>query len=114
MSELSKRIGRIIRKARLEHSLSQEKLAEMVDVSGKYIGMLERGEKSPSVQFLEKISRTLGISIGFFADAGGEKKSGVSAKQNKLIRQIYEMESDQVEAMLVVADMLGKYRIHGK
>jgi len=36
--------------------MTQERLAEIVDVSGSYIGYLERGKKSPSLELLAKIA----------------------------------------------------------
>ena len=45
-------IGKNIREARLALNLRQEDLAERTDLSAKYIGMIERGEKVPALQTL--------------------------------------------------------------
>ena len=62
MSNIRQQIlGQNIRHYRQAKGITQEKLAEIVDVSGSYIGYLERGEKSPSLDLLFKIANTLNI-----------------------------------------------------
>ena len=55
-------IGKNIRKYRLTKSMSQEKLAEEADVSPNFIGMIERGDKKPSLETFIKIINALGAS----------------------------------------------------
>lgn len=55
-------IGKNIKKYRLVKKLRQEDLAEQTDLSSNYIGMLERGEKIPSLETLINILNVLEIS----------------------------------------------------
>lgn len=55
-------IGKNIRKYRLIKKLRQEDLAEKAGLTANYIGMLERGQKIPSLETFIKILNTLGIS----------------------------------------------------
>ena len=55
-------IGKNIRKYRLMKKLRQEDLAEKTGLTANYIGMVERGEKIPSLETFIKILNTLGIS----------------------------------------------------
>ncbi len=55
-------IGKNIRKYRLMKKLRQEDLAEKAGLTANYIGMVERGEKIPSLETFIKILNTLGIS----------------------------------------------------
>lgn len=55
-------IGNNIRKYRLMKKLRQEDLAEKAGLTANYIGMVERGEKIPSLETFIKILNTLGIS----------------------------------------------------
>ena len=55
-------IGKNIRKYRLIKKLRQEDLAEKAGLTANYIGMVERGEKIPSLETFIKILNTLGIS----------------------------------------------------
>ena len=43
-------IGKNIRKFRVDRKVRQEDLAEMTNLSTAYIGMVERGEKTPSLE----------------------------------------------------------------
>ena len=45
--------------ARIEKDVSQEKLAEIVEVSRQTIGMIEAGKFNPSLQLCTKICRAL-------------------------------------------------------
>jgi len=42
--------------------LTQEMLAEKVEVSSVYISYIERGSKVPSLELLERISNALGVN----------------------------------------------------
>ena len=53
-------IGKNIRKFRLARKLRQEDLAEKTDLTTNYIGMVERGEKIPSLETFIKIVNALG------------------------------------------------------
>ena len=48
-------IGKNIRKFRLVKKLRQEDLAERTGLTANYIGMVERGEKIPSLETFIKI-----------------------------------------------------------
>lgn len=55
-------IGRNIRKFREIKKLRQEDLAEKTDLTTNYIGMIERGEKIPSLETFINILNSLGVS----------------------------------------------------
>lgn len=55
-------IGTNIRKFRTEKKLRQEDLAERAGLSANYIGMVERGEKIPSLESFISIVNALGVS----------------------------------------------------
>lgn len=52
-----------IRIARLQQRLSQEKLAEMVDISTKYLNMIENRKANPTIVIVVKICIALGVSM---------------------------------------------------
>ena len=56
-----KTIGRNIRKARLEASLTQEQTAEKLRISQLHFGRLERGERPASLEQLANIARVLKV-----------------------------------------------------
>lgn len=63
MSELIVRFGKRIQELRKSIGITQDELAERVDVSKDYIGLIERGLRSPSLQTVEKIATSLKVSI---------------------------------------------------
>jgi transcriptional regulator with XRE-family HTH domain len=61
-----KLIGDAIRFRRKKANLTQERLAEMVDLNPKYIGEIERGEKIISIEALIRIAKALKTPIREF------------------------------------------------
>ena len=55
-------IGKNIRKYRNEKNMRQEDLAEKTGLSTNYIGMIERGEKLPSLDTFIEIANALDVS----------------------------------------------------
>ena len=58
-------LGKRIREERLKMSLTQEKLAEDVDISTAYLGQIERGERSVTLDKLIPIANRLGVTVDF-------------------------------------------------
>lgn len=57
------KFGRIVRDRRRRAGLSQEALAEAAGLHRNYIGMLERGERSPTLLVVERLAAALGIAM---------------------------------------------------
>ena len=56
-----KLLGGGIRKYRERARLTQEKLAERIDINPVYMGQIERGYKVPTVDVLLRIARALKV-----------------------------------------------------
>lgn len=50
---------------RKKRNYTQNQLAELVGVSDAYIGQIERGERSPTLETLVKIGNRLGVTIDY-------------------------------------------------
>ncbi len=61
-----KLIGEAIRRYRKEANLTQEQLAELVNLNPKYIGEVERGEKIISIEALLRIAEKVNVPISEF------------------------------------------------
>ncbi|MCR2802553.1 helix-turn-helix domain-containing protein [Paenibacillus soyae] len=59
MSDIGQRIGENIRILRKAKGLSQEQLALRADINASYMGQVERGEKNPTIDVLNKIAAAL-------------------------------------------------------
>lgn len=56
-------IGEQIRYYRRKNGISQETLALIAEVNPAYVGQIERGMKSPTINTLKKLADALGISL---------------------------------------------------
>jgi transcriptional regulator with XRE-family HTH domain len=61
-------LGQRLRALRKQRSLSQERLGERSGLSGKFIGEVERGEKSISIDSLYRVSVALEIPLRELTD----------------------------------------------
>lgn len=61
--ELNKAFGDHLRKLRLAQNLSQEELANLIDVPISQIGRIERGEGNPTISTLYLLSKALKIDL---------------------------------------------------
>ena len=68
-----RRFGKRVSRLRKEKGLSQEDLAFRAGIRRSYMGVIERGEKSPSIDTIAKVARGLGVSIAdLFAGEAGD------------------------------------------
>ncbi|HEV3162801.1 MAG TPA: helix-turn-helix transcriptional regulator [Isosphaeraceae bacterium] len=63
MGKLTKNFGRIIRKRRRAAGLSQEALAANAGLHRTYVGMLERGERTPTIIAVKQLADALGVTM---------------------------------------------------
>ena len=62
-TELALSIGSKIREARKNKSVSQEQLALLTTIDRSYLGRIERGEVSVTVEKLDQIAHVLNVDI---------------------------------------------------
>lgn len=100
-------IGRNIKKYRIEKKLRQEDLAEKTDLSANYIGMVERGEKIPSLETFISILNALEISADMvLADV---LKQGYVVKNSLLDEDMKKLSQEDRERIYLVIETLIKY-----
>ncbi len=63
IDEIDKKVGMNIRLERTKRSLSQEGLADLAGLARSTMGIVERGEQSPSLQTVAKVANALNIDI---------------------------------------------------
>ena len=93
-------LGKRIKEARKLAKLTQENLAEKINISTVYLGEIERGNKMPSIPVFITIAEALGVSCDYLlrdsASTGAvfvnnevtEKLNGLSPKQRKAVLEI--------------------------
>ena len=68
-----KRLGQRIREERLRLHLTQAQLAEDIDISDTYMGSIERGERSLTLDTLVRLVNRLGVTVDYLlADSVAE------------------------------------------
>jgi transcriptional regulator with XRE-family HTH domain len=63
MEDIRVRFGKAVRRKRQELGVSQEAFADMCELDRTYIGGIERGERNVALVNIEKIAKTLRLSI---------------------------------------------------
>ncbi|MDD3224818.1 MAG: helix-turn-helix transcriptional regulator [Clostridium sp.] len=89
-------IGMRIKNERLKFNLSQEKFAELINLSAVFIGQIERGERKMSIETLIKISTHLHVSTDYLI-FGNTNKSDNFNNKNKLYELISHCSDKQVK-----------------
>ena len=100
-----KSIGKNIRKCRDELGITQEKLAEMVDLSVSYMGAIERGEKLPKLKAFISIANALEISADTLLS--GVLEVGNQIVASELSKELSGLsKSDQIRILNVLRTMI--------
>jgi DNA-binding XRE family transcriptional regulator len=63
ITKSNQKLGRNIQRARKDKEYTQEKLAEILNISRTHMGHIEQGRKTPSLELLEKIAKALRIKV---------------------------------------------------
>ena len=85
MYNIQEVVGNNIRLFRQTRRLTQERLAELVNVSSSYIGYLERGIRAPSLDLLVRIGITLEVEPTVLFRTTSEDTDPVLKKFNALV-----------------------------
>ena len=57
----SEALGRVIRRERQKRKLSQERLAEMCGLHRNFVGLIERGQRSATIETLFRLATAFGV-----------------------------------------------------
>lgn len=81
-------IGQRIREYRMQKEMSLSELAEKAGVAKSYLSSIERNiQSNPSIQFLEKVSDVLGVSVNTLLHAEEENPVNLDTEWEKLVRE---------------------------
>jgi transcriptional regulator with XRE-family HTH domain len=61
--DIKTRFGKALRRRRQKLGVSQEAFADMCDLDRTYVGGIERGERNVALANIEKIAKTLRLSL---------------------------------------------------
>lgn len=77
MAEKNETLGRRIARLRLEHGMTQERLARELGVTAQAVSKWENDLSAPDIMLLPELARTLGVTVDALLGAG-EPVSGAS------------------------------------
>lgn len=81
-----KRLGERIREERLRLNLTQAALAEAIDISDTYMGAIERGERSLTLETLVRLVNRLGVSVDYMlVDSVADNDSNIMEQFRQII-----------------------------
>ena len=97
-------LGKKIRQLRFKAGLTQEQLAEKVDIGTTYLSDIERGAKFPSFSLFIKIVNALGVSSDYILR--GELEAGKNFVYDDITKKLDGLTPKQ---RLAVAELIDAY-----
>lgn len=99
-----KAIGQRIKYERKQKGLTQEKLAEMLEISTEHLSRIETGSYRPSLNLIEKMCKIFKINE---SELMFGKSSDFSS--NKLLAEkIESLTNDKKQALSIIIDLISK------
>ncbi|MBD5472827.1 MAG: helix-turn-helix transcriptional regulator [Lachnospiraceae bacterium] len=81
-----KRLGERIREERRRLNLTQAQLAEDIDISDTYMGAIERGERSLTLDTLIRLVNRLGVTVDYMlSDSVSDNDSNIMEQFKQII-----------------------------
>lgn len=100
-------IGQNIKEKRLAKSWKQSTLAEKVDLTTSYVGMIERGEKIPKLETFIHITNALDSTSDEILE--GVLNRGYEIRMSEYIKKIQNLPKEEQSKIFEVLDVMLKY-----
>jgi transcriptional regulator with XRE-family HTH domain len=89
VEHVRKALGDRLRRLRKDLGLSQQRLGQRSGLSGKFIGEVERGEKSISIDSLYHVSGALDVPLHHLTDMGSGRRTRGSNPDLERLRALF-------------------------
>ena len=96
-------IGKIIQKLRKDKNLTQEELAEKIDLSTNYLSKVERGLSVLNVEAFLKMAGVLNFTLD---DFGVNTDSKIDETKNELVKRILSSSEKEIKAYTELLDTM--------
>lgn len=103
-------IGARIRFLRKDKELTQEELAHLSSLHPTYIGQLERGEKNPTIATMERIARSLGISLSELFSFQDQNTDAQDIQIERLTEYARKLDEKDQWMVLKIIDVLVEWK----
>jgi len=100
-------IGKKLRGLRKSKGLSQQQLADELDIKQSQVSSLERDELPPRLQIIEKLAFFFDVDTGYFVD----KKPASEKKQEearKILYQLIDQEGESITTSQAITHLRNK------
>ena len=93
-------IGARIRSIREAKGLTQEKLAEVMDINSKYLSNIERGKENPTLDMLIRFTEALKVEMWEMFDFGHEV--GLKEMKESMSKLLKESEEEKLRLAIKI------------
>lgn len=107
MDDIKKTVGDRIRDLRNGRGWSQEELADRATVSRSFMGEIERGQASATIESLEKITNALEITL---EDLFRNLQPSTDSKLTALMNKMNNLSAESLKDFLDFAEMLYNWK----
>jgi len=113
MKEILATFGARLKALRKERKMTQEEVAKKLGLHNSYIGLLERGERIPSLITLERVASYFGIKTSDLI-VEEQKRQKLSLKQKEMLYIINEGSEESIDKIYKVARIVMEKRLGRK
>jgi len=108
MRYTTKNIGTRIKKCRKERNMTQEQLAEKLDISQNYLGQIENGKRGVNISNLTKIANELDITFDYLMSENNSEAIKSDTNDKKVWLSLIDKRSPKERKMLIriVSDLI--------
>ena len=93
-------LGDKLRELRRSRAMSQEQVANIAEITTTFLGQVERGTKSISVQTLEKVCNALDVSLSDFFSTVKKHDKNMDDISSKILHQLHGKTESEKQAVL--------------
>lgn len=102
-----KNAAKQIKLLRIEHDMTQEELAEKLEVSTKYISAVETNAKKPSLEFYRTVANYFKVTFDYlFIDSFNVKKNIII---DSVVLRMNYLDEDEQRYILKIVEDFAKY-----
>ncbi len=94
------KLGQAVKQARVQSHMTQEQLAEILNISATHLKSIERGERYPSFKLLEKLVRELSLSLDTIFLCGHEYTESMVMEIQNMLRHCSQEQLEMLSAMI--------------
>jgi transcriptional regulator with XRE-family HTH domain len=100
-----KRLGRRLQRLRRLRGLTQEQLAERIDINPKYLSSVERGEENPTLDLFLRLAEGLQVELPALFQYAQEGESRERLRQ-RVERLIVDLSEEELRRVVWVLEAL--------